>query len=128
VRCEAGSPLRPPATDAQKRAAESGIPAQGSRDLVSPRRRRPGDFQPHCCQEKLSQGPLAQRHSLGSRPRGGPPLITLLPPEGQSSLGAGAGWCRGEVGMPSCDQRAEGGHKGRGREWRGWQVGKEERL
>ena len=64
---------------------------------------------------KVSQGPLAQRHSLGSWPRGGPPLITLLPPEGQSSLGAGAGWCRGEVGMPSCDQRAEGGHKGRGR-------------
>ena len=69
LRVRSGAPpSAPAAADAQKGAAESGTRAAGARDLGSPGRRRPGDFQPHRCQEKVSQAPLAPQHSLGSGP------------------------------------------------------------
>ena len=94
--CRSGFPLRPPVTDAQQRAAESGIPARGSRDLGSQRRWRPGDFQPHCCQEKVSQGPPAHRHSLGPGARGGRTSSLSCP--GRSRPGAALGLGRGGAG------------------------------
>lgn len=65
-----GSPLHPPWQTPSRGRQRAGSKRQGARDLGSLRRRRPGDFQPHCCQENVSPVPLAQQHSLGSGPGG----------------------------------------------------------
>lgn len=82
---------------------------EGSLDLGSRRSRKPGDFQLHCCQEKVSQVPLAHI-SILSVP--GPPRWT--PPHSPVSGGAlpGQPWgcggqSKGEERMTSCDQHLE---------------------
>lgn len=94
----AGSSLRSQAADAQEGAAESRIPARGSRDLGGPRqaRRSPGGSQLGCGPE-VSQERLAHQRSLGP----GPGSACLQP------WGCGGGR-RAEVGMTRCDSRGEG--------------------
>lgn len=86
-----GSPLHPPRQTPSRGRQRAGSERQGARDLGSLRRRRPGDFQPHCCQENVSPVPLAQQHSLGSGPgRPTPPHAAVR--RGSHLPGQPSGW------------------------------------
>lgn len=83
-----------------------------SPDLGSPRSQRPGDFQSHCCQEKVSQVPLAHQRSLSA----GPPVAdtpTLSSPRrslpSQGSFRTTAGSPRARREQPAVASAAKGG-------------------
>lgn len=115
-------PLRPQALDA--RDGRERDPSSGAVTCQS--RQEAWDFQPHCCQEKVSEGLWRSGILLDLGP-GGAHLSSLSHGGAGNPPGLGAGQCRakGQWGCPSRDQLAER-PQGRGRGvGQGWDGGGE---